>query len=104
MSSLVTAGVRSVSGKIPRSGLDTRRSRPPASTIVSLAGAMPTSSTPRRAHLPRMHDRHLGPALGDPLGCQPALVFLDAYSARIAPVYETEEIVETERRADLQLV
>src|SRR6185312_7481879 len=40
MSSLVTSPVRSVLGKITRSGLDTRTSRPPASTIFSadLAG------------------------------------------------------------------
>src|SRR4051794_30240500 len=37
MSSLVTSGVRSVAGKMTRSGLDTRTSRPPASTKVSLA-------------------------------------------------------------------
>src|SRR4051812_18922698 len=41
MSSLVTAGVRSVAGKITRSGLVTRRSRPPASTIVASAAGMP---------------------------------------------------------------
>src|SRR5689334_1719222 len=41
MSSLVTGAVRSVGGKITRSGLDTRRSRPPASRIVSGTGAIP---------------------------------------------------------------
>ena len=40
MSSLVTGAVRSVAGKITRSGLDTRRSRPAASTIVSGAGVI----------------------------------------------------------------
>src|SRR5436305_2180697 len=35
MSSLVTSRVRSALGKITRAGLDTRRSRPPASTIFS---------------------------------------------------------------------
>src|ERR1700733_2694190 len=45
MSSLVTAVVRSVSGKITRSGLETRRSRPPASTMVSRSAGIPGSST-----------------------------------------------------------
>src|SRR4029450_12864834 len=40
MSSLVTALERSVIGKITRPGLDTRKSRPPASTMASDA-AMP---------------------------------------------------------------
>ncbi len=40
---------RSVGGKITRSGLDTRRSRPPASTIVASDAAMPRSSTACRA-------------------------------------------------------
>ena len=40
MSSLVTAPERSVIGKITRSGLDTRKSRPPASTIVASDVAM----------------------------------------------------------------
>src|SRR3954449_12825696 len=35
MSSLVTSAVRSVAGKITRSGLVTRTSRPPASTTVA---------------------------------------------------------------------
>src|SRR3954454_1995423 len=35
MSSLVSAGVRSVAGKITRSALETRTSRPPASTMTS---------------------------------------------------------------------
>src|SRR3954454_15283552 len=39
MSSLVTAALPSVSGKMTRSGLVTRSSRPPASTVVlALAG------------------------------------------------------------------
>src|SRR4051794_1852396 len=51
MSSLVTSGERSVAGKITRSGLDTRRSRPPASMIVASDGAMaPSSTTRRRPH------------------------------------------------------
>src|SRR5690242_10361740 len=41
MSNLVTAPDCRVFGKITRSGFDTRRSRPPASTIVALAVAMP---------------------------------------------------------------
>ena len=41
MSSLVTAALRSVAGKITRSALDTRRSRPPASTVVASDAAMP---------------------------------------------------------------
>ena len=41
MSSFVTAGVRSVAGKITRSALDTRSSRPPASTIMASDLAMP---------------------------------------------------------------
>src|SRR5215210_931440 len=45
MSSLVTGPERSVFGKITRSGLDTRRSRPPASMIVASDAGMPWSST-----------------------------------------------------------
>src|SRR4051794_32774951 len=45
MSSLVSSGVRSVAGKITRPGLDTRSSRPPASTIV--ASVVPTGRTLR---------------------------------------------------------
>src|SRR5919201_2474242 len=46
MSSLVTAPERLVFGKSTRSGLDTRKSRPPASMIVaSPDAAMPRSST-----------------------------------------------------------
>src|ERR1700716_3679455 len=41
MSSFVTSPERSVGGKITRSGLDTRRSRPPASTIVASDSAIP---------------------------------------------------------------
>ncbi len=44
MSSLVTSAVRSVAGKITRSPLVTRRSRPPASSIVT-SDAIPLSST-----------------------------------------------------------
>ena len=40
MSSLVTAAVRSVAGKITRSALLTRSSRPPASMVVLSFGAM----------------------------------------------------------------
>src|SRR3954470_2697852 len=40
MSSFVTAGVCSVAGKITRSGLDTRSSRPPASMVVASVFAM----------------------------------------------------------------
>ena len=57
MSSLVTAPERSVAGKITRSGLDTRRSRPPASTIVASDAAMPRSST---ATSPDAHQRPPG--------------------------------------------
>src|SRR5919204_1498677 len=52
MSSLVTASERSVIGKITRSGLDTRRSRPPASTIVTSGRAMPGSSMQRSPRTP----------------------------------------------------
>src|SRR3954447_16842751 len=45
MSSFVTAAVRSVGGKITRSGLETRRSRPPASTVVASDLATSGSST-----------------------------------------------------------
>ena len=45
MSSLVTSPVRSVFGKITRSGLETRRSRPPASRVVASVVAMTGSST-----------------------------------------------------------
>jgi len=41
MSSFVAAAVRSVAGKITRSGLETRSSRPPASTLVASEVAMP---------------------------------------------------------------
>src|SRR5947207_1207452 len=41
MSSFVISGVRSVAGKITRSALDTRSSRPPASMIVASALAIP---------------------------------------------------------------
>src|SRR4051794_11187712 len=41
MSSLVTGSEWSVGGKITRSGLVTRSSRPPASTIVASEVAMP---------------------------------------------------------------
>src|SRR3954447_26160990 len=41
MSSFVTAAVRSVAGKITRSALLTRSSRPPASMVVLSFGAMP---------------------------------------------------------------
>src|SRR6476469_6479776 len=47
MSSLVTSAVRSVAGKITRSPLLTRSSRPPASTNVYSEAAIPRSSTPR---------------------------------------------------------
>src|SRR5437588_3029715 len=40
MSSFVTAAECSVSGKITRPGFDTRRSRPPASTVSSSGGAI----------------------------------------------------------------
>src|SRR5947209_10757139 len=41
MSSLLTAAVRSVAGKMTRPGLETRTSRPPASTTVISELAMP---------------------------------------------------------------
>src|SRR4051794_5295570 len=44
MSSLVTSAVRSVLGKITRSGLDTRRSRPAASTTAA-SGCLPVPGT-----------------------------------------------------------
>src|ERR1700733_13497829 len=40
MSSFVTGAVRSVGGKITRSGFDTRTSRPPASTVVASGAAI----------------------------------------------------------------
>src|SRR5438876_445320 len=40
MSSFVTSAVRSVAGKITRSGFETRTSRPPASTAVASDAAM----------------------------------------------------------------
>src|SRR4051794_9476537 len=52
MSSLVTAAVCSVAGKITRSPLVTRRSRPPASTMVASAGTSRTIDSPRRAPVP----------------------------------------------------
>src|SRR5947199_10144478 len=45
MSSWLTGSECLVLGKITRSGLDTRSSRPPASTVVASALAMPRSST-----------------------------------------------------------
>jgi hypothetical protein len=51
---LVTAPERSVIGKITRSGLDTRKSRPPASTIIASDAAMPGVLRQRRpAHTRR---------------------------------------------------
>ena len=52
MSSLVTSPVRSVAGKITRSGLVTRSSRPPASTIVASAAGMRSSCTATPTTLP----------------------------------------------------
>src|SRR5215218_6219658 len=54
MSSLVTSPERSVIGKITRSGLDTRKSRPPAATVVSSDAAIPGVLRQRRpsAHSP----------------------------------------------------
>src|SRR5512133_3465498 len=48
MSSLVTAPERSLIGKITRSGLDTRKWRPPASTILASDTAMPGVLRQRR--------------------------------------------------------
>ena len=53
MSSLVTAAVRSVAGKITRSGLDTRSSRPPASTVVLSLAAMTKFYVNRRPPVSR---------------------------------------------------
>ena len=47
MSSFVTAAVRSVAGKITRSALVTRRSRPPASTMVASDGIVRETRDPR---------------------------------------------------------
>src|SRR5215203_1976165 len=53
MSSLVTAAERSVAGKITRSALVTRRSRPPASTMVaSEAMSLRRGRDVRREHAP----------------------------------------------------
>src|SRR5438270_5824048 len=49
MSSLVCAGVRSVAGKISRSALVTRTSRPPASTKTSSERAMASEDARRPA-------------------------------------------------------
>src|SRR4029453_10153451 len=67
MSSLVTAPERSVIGKITRSGLDTRKSRPPASTIIASDAAMSGVLRQRRpAHTRRRtaatHPDFAGPA------------------------------------------
>jgi hypothetical protein len=52
MSSLLIAAERSVGGKITRSGLDTRNSRPPASTMVASGLGIPefygTNASERR--------------------------------------------------------
>src|SRR4051794_10092442 len=65
MSSFVSSGVRSVAGKMTRSGLDTRTSRGPASTNVSfaagIAGVLPLSrpasfESASRARLQRTGD------------------------------------------------
>src|SRR5919197_4811433 len=66
MSSLVTGPDRSVLGKITRSGLDTRKSRPPASTIVASDVAMPRSSTARTPGAPESSSAsdHAGAAAG----------------------------------------
>src|SRR6266536_1340717 len=75
MSSLVTARERSVIGKITRSGLDTRKSRPPASTIAASDAAMPRSCTAKtrghRGH-PSRCDRLDGSGGGGDAGAAPA--------------------------------
>src|SRR4051794_21646734 len=67
MSSLVSSAVRSVAGKITRSGLDTRSSRPPASTTVA-SDAMPGSSTARASPGHAHEPERLVAALDHPLG------------------------------------
>src|SRR5436190_8940823 len=59
MSSFVMSGVRSLAGKITRSGLETRTSRPPASTITASEEEGTEEVWPRRPpdHRPRS-DRH----------------------------------------------
>src|ERR1700737_1595594 len=58
----MTARERSVIGKITRSGLDTRKSRPPASTIVASDLAMPSKfygNAGRRTPVAARHLLHL---------------------------------------------
>src|SRR4051794_4117797 len=92
MSSLVTSPERSVAGKITRSGLETRNSRPPASTVVASdlamsTGAWRTASTDLTHRAEEIGAGLLAPAAG--LGAQPAVLvmlgmpfaLLGAYSA-----------------------
>ncbi len=67
-SSLVNAPERSVIGKITRSGLDTRRSRPPASTIIASDAAMPGVLRQRRPAHTRRRAAAAHPTLPDSLG------------------------------------
>src|SRR4051795_6527733 len=55
MSSFVCSGVRSVAGKMTRSALDTRSSRPPASTMTSPERAMAHEDA---MPLPVLAERH----------------------------------------------
>src|ERR671919_2116049 len=68
MSSLVTALERSVIGKITRSGLDTRKSRPPASTIIASDAAMPGVLRQRRPAHTRRRTAAAHPTLPDSRG------------------------------------
>ena len=62
MSSFVSSGVRSVAGKITRSALETRSSRPPASTTASSEATARSGAT-----CPRRSRRAARPAR--PVGC-----------------------------------
>src|SRR4029453_6671678 len=73
MSSLVTAPERSVIGKITRSGLDTRKSRPPASTIIAPDAATPGVLRHRRPRTPPRLRRRF-----PPLGPRPEFYGIDA--------------------------
>src|SRR5918995_5701927 len=68
MSSLVTALERSVIGKITRSGLVTRKSRPPASTIMASDAAMPGVLRQRRPAHTRRRTAAAHPTLPDSRG------------------------------------
>src|ERR671933_2352365 len=82
MSSFVSAGVRSVAGKITRSGLETRRSRPPASMVVASEG-MPIGMMPPMASLTAKERA----ALPDS-----AFAYIDSNGQRRLPIHDAPHV------------